>query len=260
MHKKLLFGLLLMGTLLSSCATVRQDEVGLRRRFGRLVPTVLGPGLHLVNPFSTMVVRVPTRTINLEVRLDLPSKEGLTIQSEISILYHLEREKIPSILESVGEDYEQNLILGVFRSATADVTANFLAKDMHSGERATIERKVQEKMAQLLIGRGFVIEAVLLKSIRLPQGLAQAIESKLEAEQEAMRMEFILQRERQEAERKKIEAMGTRDAQKILQEGLSKEIIQLRAIEAFRLLSTSPNAKVIVTDGRSPLIVNPEGK
>ncbi|HRI29537.1 MAG TPA: prohibitin family protein, partial [Chitinophagales bacterium] len=107
-----------------------------------------------------------------------------------------------------------------------------------------------------LNGRGFNIEAVLLKSIQLPPSLATAIEDKLAAEQFAQRMEFELQRERLEAERKIIEAQGVRDAQKILSEGLNEQIIKLRSIDAFKELSASPNTKIIITDGKTPLLIN----
>jgi regulator of protease activity HflC (stomatin/prohibitin superfamily) len=105
-----------------------------------------------------------------------------------------------------------------------------------------------------LAERGFAVEAVLMKSIALPAGLARAIEEKLQAEQNAERMQFLIERERLEAERKRIEATAQRDAQKILAEGLTPEILRLRAIEAFQKLAESPNAKVIVTDGKAPLI------
>jgi regulator of protease activity HflC (stomatin/prohibitin superfamily) len=110
-------------------------------------------------------------------------------------------------------------------------------------------------MSEVLAERGFIIEEVLLKSIELPKELSMAIERKLKAEQESMEMEFILQIEKQEAERRRIEAEGNRDAQKILSEGLNEAIIKLRSIEAFRELSKSPNAKIIITDGKTPFLI-----
>ena len=113
-------------------------------------------------------------------------------------------------------------------------------------------------MEEVLNGRGFIIEQVLLKSMELPAELSSAIERKLEAEQESQRMEFVLDRERREAERRKIEAEGTRDAQQILSQGLSKEIIELRSMEAFRKLANSPNTKIIITDGKTPYLIQPK--
>ncbi len=249
------------GLLFTGCTVVRQGEVGVRSRLGRLSATPIAPGPVGYFPFTQRIIKVPVRTVNVEVTLDLPSKEGLTINTNVSILYHIKAEMASNILQDIGRDYQNVIILSVFRSAAADVSARFYAKDMHSGERATIEKEIAAAMSKIVEPRGFVIESVLLKSIRLPEGLSKAIESKLEAEQQAQRMEFVLQKERQEAQRKKIEAEGIRDAQKTLAEGLTEPVIRYEAIKAFKDLASSPNSKVIITDGNAtPLMVDPEGK
>lgn len=252
--------LMLASTVLTSCAVVRPGEVGIKRTFGKLNKNVVESGVLAFNPFTTTVIKVPVRTVNQEVRLNLPSKEGLTIESEISILYHIEKNKVPEILEEIGVNFERIVILNVFRSAAADVTAQYMAKDMHSGMRSEIENKIQSRMHESLLDRGFTIERVLLKSIRLPEELSRAIERKLQAEQEAQQMEYVLDRERKEAERRKIEAEGTREAQQILAEGLVREIIELRSIEAFKELAKSPNTKIIITDGKTPYLINSNDK
>lgn len=253
-RKLLLFGLL--SFILTSCVVVNPGTVGVKSRLGKLNTKVIQPGVVGVNPFVTRVILVPTRTVNLEVRLNLPSKEGLNVNSEISILYHIEAQQAPNVIQTVGENYEQVMILSVFRSAAADVCSRYMAKDMHSGQRAVIEEEIRSHMDSLLDGRGFVIESVLMKSISLPPGLYDAIESKLEAEQIAQRMEFELAQERLEAQRKKIEAQGVRDAQQVLAEGLSDEIIKWRSLEVLEKLSSSPNAKLIITDGNAPVLIN----
>lgn len=242
--------------LISSCTVIKQGEVGVKRKFGKLNTNISDAGLIRYNPFTTTVIKVPVRTVNQEVKLNLPSKEGLTIESEISILYSIEKNKVPFILEDVGTNYERVLIMNVFRSAAADVTAQYMAKDMHSGMRGQIENQIKDRMHESLLERGFVIEKVMMKSIRLPIELSRAIERKLQAEQEAQQMQYVLDRERKEAERRRIEAEGTRDAQKILAEGLVREIIELRSIEAFRELANSPNTKIIITDGKTPYLIN----
>jgi regulator of protease activity HflC (stomatin/prohibitin superfamily) len=129
---------------------------------------------------------------------------------------------------------------------------------MHSGKRSEIEADILKKMTENLFNKGIVIESVLMKSIQLPEGLASSIEQRLQAEQDAMRMEFVLQQEKLEAERKIIQAKGTRDSQKILSEGLTQEIIKIRSIEAFSELAKSPNSKVIITDGNAPFLIDSE--
>jgi regulator of protease activity HflC (stomatin/prohibitin superfamily) len=242
---------------LSSCTVVRQGEVGVKRTLGKINEKPLSEGPRGFNPFITTIIKVPTRTSNMEVRVPLPSKEGLTVQSEVSILYRVEGRYAPKIVEQIGRAYEDVVILPVFRSAVADISSRYFAKDMHTGQRTEIENSIRDLMMVQLKDRGFVVESVLLKSIVLPAGLTKAIEEKLEAEQVAQRMQFVLDKERQEARRKVIEAEGTRDAQKIISEGLTPMLIRFKAIEAFNKLSTSPNAKVIITNGETPLMLSP---
>jgi prohibitin 1 len=241
---------------LASCTTVRQGTVGVKQRFGKLNERIITAGLVSVNPLSTRVIKVPIRTVNREVDLALPSKEGLNVQCEISILYRIEPEKVPQIIATIGPDYEQAVIVSVFRSAAADICAKYYAKDMHSAQRSVIETEIATYMNTVLTQRGIIIENVLMKSIKLPAGLAKAIEDKLEAEQRAQQMEFILLRERSEAQRRVIEAEGIRDAQLVLTEGLNENIIRYQSIDAFKSLAASPNAKIIITDGKTPFLID----
>lgn len=236
----------------SGCTLVEQNEVGVRRVNGKLKEKTLGPGRYATPPF-TKILTLPVNTINLEVQLTLPSQEGLSVTSDISILYRIDPDLAHVVLRTAGDNYEDAIILSSFRSAAADVSARFMAKDMHSGARSQIEQDIKERMAELLNERGFIIEAVLMKSISLPVGLSRAIEDRLAAEQDAMRMQFVLEQERSEAERKMIEAKGQRDANAVINEQLSEKILRLRAIEAFLLLAESPNSKIIITDPRSPM-------
>ena len=200
-------------------------------------------------------------------------------------------EAAPILLQEVGKRYEREMILPVFRSAAADVTARFMAKDMHSGARAVIENEIKERMNEILNARGLTIDNVLMKSISLPPGLASAIEDKLEAEQEAQRMQFVKQRERADAERRIIQAEGERDAtilqaeaqkrtveieaegeakailtkataqaqaNELLSKSIDEEILRYRAIEAFMLMSNSPGSRVIITNGDTPFLGLPE--
>ena len=254
---KLLSALALAGVM-SSCTIVRQGEVGVKRSLGKIQPVTLAEGPKLFNPFVSTIIKVPTRTMNIEVRSPLPSKEGLTVQSDISILYRVESSYAPKIVEQLGRNYDQVVILPIFRSAVTDISSKYFAKDMHTGQRGSIEREIKELMMSQLKERGFVVESVLLKTIVLPAGLTKAIEDKLESEQDSQRMQFVLDKERQEAQRRIIEAEGIRDAQKIINEGLTPMLIQFKSIEAFKQLSTSPNAKIIITNGNTPMILSTE--
>lgn len=250
--------LVLTVLVLGSCTVIREGEVGVKRTLGTYKEKPFTNGLKWFNPLTTSIVKVSTQTENLEVGLTIPSKEGLNIQSEVSILYNVIPTDAPGILRTIGPEYERNIILPVFRSAVADVSARFFAKDMHTGERGKIEEEIRSQMDKLLQGKGLEVEAVLLKSIQMPPSLARAIEEKLEAEQNAQRMEFILLQEKREAERKRIQAEGVRDAQNIISQGLDPMLLQFKAIEAFMELSKSNNAKVIITDGKGiPMMINP---
>lgn len=229
----------------------------MKRKLGKLNQKVIQPGPVGFNPFITRIIKLPIRTMNMEITSNLPSKEGLNVSAVISILYRIDPAKAPWIVENLGLNYEEVVISSVFRSAAADVCSRFYAKDMHSAQRATIEREITEQMSKAINPQGILVEAVLMKNIQLPAGLARAVEEKLEAEQDAQRMEFLLEREKREAQRKMIEAQGIRDSQKIIAEGLSQRIIEWQSIEAFKEVAKSPNAKVIITDGKAPMMINP---
>jgi prohibitin 1 len=238
----------------SSCAIIRPGEVGVKQKLGKLSDKSHYQGAVWFNPFTTRVVKTNIQINNIELSLSLPSKEGLSVIAQISILYKIDKNSVPKVISNIGLRFE-SIISNVFRSASADVCSKYFAKDMHSGMRAEIETAIKRKMEETLSEQGILVQAVLMKSIQLPEGLSKSIEQKLQAEQDAMRMEFILQQEKLEAERKIIEATGTKDAQKILSEGLTDQIIKIRSIEAFIELSKSTNSKVIITDGKVPYLV-----
>lgn len=279
------FYLSIIIVLLSSCVVVQPHEVAVKKRFGKLKEKVYGEGPHAV--LLAKYQKVPIRNMNLRINLQIPSKEGLTISSEMSVLYRIKKDRVLDIIREVGMSYDENLIAPVFRSALANTSAKFFAKDMHSGKRQEIEASVKKQMIKELGDRGFIIEAVLMKRIVLPAGLSKAIEEKLEAEQDAQRMEFTLQKQRKEAERTLIEAEGrkkvaiieaeakrdqqmidaeadknasilraegTQKANQLINSGLSEEVLRLRAIEAFEKLSVSQNSKTIITDGGGQIL------
>lgn len=274
MKKKIIYSLVaLLG--LSSCSVIRPGQVGVKSKFGKLSEKTVDAGLMFYNPFSSTIMKVPTRTINRELSMSLPSKEGLTIKSDVSILYRIEPNKVTTVIREVGLSYDQ-IITSVFRSSAADVCSQFLAKDMHSGERRGIETRITELMNEYLRPRGFEIEAVLMKSITLPAGLSKSIEQKLEAEQDAFRMEYILNQETKEAERTEIKAEALKrqmviaaearakvieieaEANKLandkLSQSLTPNVLKMKQIDALLELSKSPNTKTMFMDGQNPFM------
>ncbi|MFN6037204.1 MAG: prohibitin family protein [Bacteroidota bacterium] len=241
--------------IFTQCTIIRPGEVGVRQTLGKLSNKVNVQGIVWFNPFTSKVIKGSIQTTNLELAITLPSKEGLSVSAQISILYKIKQDMIPRLIRDFGLNYEP-IITNVFRSASAHVCSQHFAKDLHSGMRAEIEKSIKERMAETLSKEGIEIDAVLLKSIQLPPGLASSIEQKLQAEQDVMRMEFVLKQAKLEADRKIIEAKGVSDAQKILSEGLTDQIIKIRSIEAFSELSKSPSTKVIITDGKSPMLID----
>jgi regulator of protease activity HflC (stomatin/prohibitin superfamily) len=284
---------LTLALILTSCSIVKPSQIGIKTTLGKINGKIRQPGPVFYNPFVTKVVKVNVRTMNLSIKENLPSKEGLTILSESSILYHIKANDVPKIIQETGLNYEENLILPVFRSAASDVCSRYYAKDMHSAKRNEIEKEIEKRLAEVCEEKGFIIEAVLLKSISLPAGLTKSIETKLEAEQEALRMEFVLDRQKKEVERQIIEAEGAKktnviqaqakaetmqieaegraksieieakankSANELLNASLTPNIIKLNQIEAFMKLSTSPNAKTIITDGSGNVLNMLDGK
>jgi regulator of protease activity HflC (stomatin/prohibitin superfamily) len=284
--KKLLFFTVLAAGF-ASCTVVRPHQVAVKSKLGKIDYKVRQAGPVAYNPFIKKVIKVNVRTMNLSIKENLPSKEGLTILSESSILYHIKAEDVPKVIKETGLNYEENLILPVFRSAASDVCSRYYAKDMHSAKLNEIEQEIRKRLAEVCEEKGFVIEAVLLKSISLPQGLTRSIEAKLEAEQEALRMEFVLDRQKKEMDRQLIEAEGAKknaivqaearaETAKIEAEGKAKSIeieakankaandmlnssltpnvLKMNQIQAFIKLSSSPNTKTIITDGKGGVI------
>ena len=285
--KSILFLIALLAFVFSSCSIVKPHQAAVKSKLGKINKNVKDPGPVFYNPFITKVIKVNVRTMNLSINEKLPSKEGLTILSESSILYHIKSSDVPKLIEETGLDYESNLILPVFRSAASDVCSRYYAKDMHSAKRNEIEEEIKKRLAEVCSKKGFVIEAVLLKSITLPAGLTKSIETKLEAEQEALRMEFVLDRQKKEVERQLIEAEGVKktnviqseakaesmrieaegraksieieakankNANEMLNASISSNILKMKEIEAFIKLSTSTNTKTIITDGKGGLL------
>lgn len=220
-------------------------HVGVKDLFGRVSPNVLHPGVRVVLPF-TRVIKMSIKTQELKETAEVPSKEGLIMDLEVSLLHRLDSAKAPEVYRTVGADYTSVIVEPQIRSAIREITASYDAKALYSSEREKIAQEIYELFSKMSSARGIVAESVLLRKIGLPEVVANAIQEKLRREQEAEQMKFVLQKEQQEAERKRIEAKGVADFQTIVAVGLSEQYLRWKGIEATEKLAQSPNSKVVV--------------
>jgi regulator of protease activity HflC (stomatin/prohibitin superfamily) len=220
-------------------------HVGVVDFLGNVSDNTLKPGINLVNPMAT-VVKFDARTQELKETMNVPSKEGLTITLEISLLYSLSFEYANRIYKTVGENYAETILIPQFRSVVRGVTASYDAKALYTAERETLANRIEQELSNLVKSRGITLEAAPLRQITLPPGLTASIEEKLKADQESQRMQFVLLKESQEAERKRIEAKGIADFQDIVSKGISEQVLKWKGIEATEKLAASPNSKVVI--------------
>jgi regulator of protease activity HflC (stomatin/prohibitin superfamily) len=220
-------------------------HVGVVDFLGNVSDNTLKPGINLVNPMAT-VVKFDARTQELKETMNVPSKEGLTVTLEISLLYSLSFEYANRIYKTVGENYVETILVPQFRSVVRGVTANYDAKSLYTAEREVLAQRIETELSKLVKSRGITLEAAALRQITLPPGLTASIEEKLKADQESQRMQFVLLKESQEAERKRIEAKGIADFQDIVSKGISEQVLKWKGIEATEKLAASPNSKVVI--------------
>jgi regulator of protease activity HflC (stomatin/prohibitin superfamily) len=220
-------------------------HVGVVDFLGNVSDNTLKPGINLVNPMAT-VVKFDARTQELKETMNVPSKEGLTVTLEISLLYSLSFEYANRIYKTVGENYAETILIPQFRSVVRGVTASYDAKALYTAEREVLADRIEKELSALVKSRGITLEAAPLRQITLPPGLTASIEEKLKADQESQRMQFVLLKESQEAERKRIEAKGIADFQDIVSKGINEQLLKWKGIEATEKLAGSPNSKVVI--------------
>lgn len=246
--------------LLASCTVVRPGEAAMKQRLGKLVGNSHMGGPIVYNPFITKVIKINTRTVEIFNVLPLPTKEGLSVNAEISLLYHIDPAKAQSIYTHFGRNYEEVMVLSNFRATAREISARYTAKELYATERLKIEKAIFDELVDHIQGHGFIIDAVLLKDIDLPPQMMQAIENKVTAEQAALQMEFVIEKQKKEAERMIIEANAVKQAQDIINSSLTEKQLQYNQIEAMKSLINSPNTKVIITSPNSgQILLNTEG-
>ncbi|MFA8344155.1 MAG: prohibitin family protein [Rhodothermaceae bacterium] len=219
--------------------------VGVVDFFGNVSDNTLAPGVNVVNPLAS-IHKFDQKTQTITTQMGVPSKEGLNVQLDISLLFRIDEGKANMIYKTVGPNYIDKIIIPKFRSIVRDVTAKYEAKALYTSSRDELSNSIMKGLDKEISARGIIIESAELRSIQLPPRLKESIEEKLKAEQESQKMAFVLQKEKQEAERKKIEARGIADFQKIVAQGISNQYLKWKGIEATEKLASSPNSKVIV--------------
>ena len=238
-----------------SCTVIRPGEIGMKQTIGKLKPGVLESGPKMYNPFVTKIVKINVRTKEFYTELELPTKEGLNVKTELILLYHVNPAKAREIYINYGLNYQKVMVESNFIATARQVSARYDAKELYAVDRKLVEKVMLDELSADIQDKGFIIDAVLLKEIILPAAMTQAIQSKASAEQSALQMEFVIQKAVKEAERLTIEAEGIKAAQLIINSSLTESLLKYNYIEMMRGLSTSPNAKIIMTDGKIPVMI-----
>ena len=231
---------------LSQCWTIiPAGHTGVIDFLGLVSDETLKPGVNLVNPMAK-IEKMSIKTQEMKELMSVPSKEGLSVDLEISLLFKLDSEMANQIYKTVGPNYADIILVPQFRSVVRGVTARYEAKALYTASREQLAEEILTELEKLVGPRGITVEQAPLRQIQLPARLTQSIEEKLQAEQESQRMAFILLKEEQEADRKRIEAKGIADFQNIVAKGISDQLLKWKGIEATEKLANSPNSKVIV--------------
>lgn len=232
--------------LVFNCVTrVSTGQVGVLTLFGRVTGETLPEGIHLINPLKTNnPMSIQTQTIKESA--NTPSSEGLMMNLDTSLIYHLNPERAAEVFQKIGPGYEAVVVEPTLRAAIREATSSHTANALYTGEREMVGKQIFEQLTTELNKRGLLVENVLLRDIQLPITLKNAIEAKQQAEQESLAMNFRLQKETQEAQRKRIEAQGVRDFQQIVAQGITPSLLEWKGIEATETLAKSTNAKVVV--------------
>lgn len=259
---------LILGAALSMFKVIDAGEVGVKTLYGKVDNQVLYSGLNVVNPLVEVTTfDVKTQNYTMSAIHDEGSKsgddairiltsDGLEVTIDLSVLFSLTPEDAPKILKEIGNDYLDKIVRPIARTAIRDNAVSYEAVALYSTKRQEFQNKIFETINASFAKRGLKLEQLLVRNVTLPESVRKAIESKINAEQDAQKMQFVLQKERQLAERKRIEAQGIADYQRILSTGLSEKQLQYESILAQKDIALSPNTKIIMMgNGKNPIIL-----
>lgn len=261
---------LLLGIVSASVRQIDAGTIGVQSVFGKVSPQVLENGLNLINPLAEVAI-FDTKTQNYtmsavtnegEVKGDdairVLSADGLEVVIDLTVLYKIMPEKAPTIFKGIGSDYKDKIVRPITRTRIRDNAVYYDAVALYSKRRDEFQSRIYQTIDNDFKRRGLILEQLLIRNINLPESVKRTIESKINAEQDAQKMQFVLQKEKQEAERKRVEAKGIADYQTIIALSLTEKQLQYESIKAQKELAASPNSKIVIIGGKGsvPLLLS----
>ena len=264
------FLLIALGIFSSMFKQIDAGKVGVKSLYGNVEPDILESGLHIINPLLDVTdFDIQTQNYTMSAIHDEGTKEGddairvlsndgLEVVIDLTVLYRISPELAPKIFKQIGENYADKIVRPVTRTRIRDNAVYYDAVALYSTKRNEFQQRIFKTIEADFKSRGLVLEQLLIRNINLPSSVKTTIESKINAEQDAQKMTFILQKEKQEAERKRVEAQGIADYQRIISTGLSDKQLQYEQIKAQKELAASPNTKIIFMNGKgsAPVILS----
>jgi len=260
---------MLLGILTSCIIQIEAGQAGAQKLFGKIQKDVLGSGLHFINPLVD-VVKLDIKTQNYTMSglqdeghksgddaIRVLTADGLEVTIDLSVLYRVIPNEAPKLLSETGDNYEDKIVRPITRTRIRDNAVYYEAVSLYSTKRDEFQQRIFKTIEADFSKRGLLLENLLVRNITLPQSVKATIEQKINAEQDAQKMQFVLQKEKQEAERKRVEAQGIADYQRIISESLTDRQLQYESIKAQLEIAKSANAKVIIMGkGSNPVILD----
>lgn len=260
--------LVIAGFLFSCIKQIDAGNIGVQVLFGKVKNEVLYSGLNIINPFVD-VRTIDTKTQNYTMSgvhdegaqegddaIRVLTADGLEVVIDLTVLYRVLATEAPNLVKETGLDFKDKIVRPITRTRIRDNAVYFTAIDLYSTKRDQFQSRIFKTIDDNFKKRGLVLEQLLVRNITLPQNVKTSIEEKIKAEQDAQKMEFVLQKEKQEAERRRIEAQGIADYQRIISTGLTDKQLQYEQIKVMKDIAISPNAKVIMINGKTPVILD----
>lgn len=262
------FLFIIVGILMSSIVQIEAGQVGVKSLFGKVQKDVLSSGLHFINPMVE-VTRLDIKTQNYTMSgihdegektgddaIRVLTADGLEVTIDLTVLFRLTEADAPMLVRETGINYVDKIVRPITRTKIRDNSVYYDAISLYSSKRDEFQNRIFKSIESDFKKRGLFLEQLLVRNITLPQSVKTTIEGKINAEQESQKMQFILQKEKQEADRKRVEAQGIADYQRIISEGLTDKQLQYEQIKATLELAKSPNSKVIIMGKGAPVILD----